>query len=61
MRTRLHGQLPDLHHGAQVALRRRVQHDGEGAGDAQHAAQHAKKVEALVEDVVRKHGAAWEG
>jgi len=55
--TWLHGEAPDLNERADLALRRRVQHDDAGADDAQGAAQHSEDVEPLVEHQVRQDGA----
>ncbi len=58
--TRLHGESPDLDHGAELTLVRRVQHNRDGADDAQEAAQDAKHVEPLVQYEVRQDGTAQE-
>ena len=60
-RTRLLRQAPDLQQRRDGLLLGRVQHDGYAANDAQHAAQHAEHVQALVQQPVRQHRAARQG
>lgn len=53
--TWLHCQLPHFNHRAQVALRRRMQHDGYRARYTQQAANHAKYIKLLVKECMRQH------
>lgn len=53
--TWLHRQLPHFNHRAQVALRRRMEHNGYRARYTQQAANHAKHIKLLVKECMRQH------
>ena len=60
-RTRLHCEVPDVEDVGDGFFLGGVEDNGDGADDAEQAAEHAKHVELLLEDDVREDGAACGG